>query len=69
MDNNLPISPELLEILACPSCKSEVVLTRDRNGLECTACHLIYPIRDGIPVMLIDEATRASSGSEEEAPE
>ena len=69
MDNNLPISPELLEILACPSGKSEVVLTPDRNGLECTACHLIYPIRDGIPVMLIDEATRASSGSEEEAPE
>ena len=61
MENELPISPQLLEILACPSCKSEVVLTQDRNGLECTSCHLVYPIRDGIPVMLIDEATQASS--------
>ena len=64
MDNDLPISPELLAILACPSCKSEVVLTPDQNGLEGTACHLIYPIRDGIPVMLIDEATRAGSDPE-----
>ncbi len=69
MDDDLPISAELLEILACPSCKSEVRLTPDRDGLECTACHLIYPIRDGIPVMLIDEATKPSTASAEEAPE
>jgi uncharacterized protein YbaR (Trm112 family) len=58
MEGDLPISAELLEILACPSCKAEVVLTADRTGLECTSCHLVYPIRDGIPVMLIDEAIK-----------
>lgn len=60
MKNDLPISQELLEILACPACKSEVVLTEDKSGLKCTACQLVYPIRDGIPVMLIDEATKES---------
>jgi len=54
----MAISPELLEILRCPSCKSEVKLTPDNSGLKCVnpACSLLYPIRDDIPVMLIDEA-------------
>jgi uncharacterized protein len=50
------ISKELLEILACPLCKEEVKLTADGNGLKCVKCHRVYPIRDGIPVMLIEEA-------------
>ena len=50
------ISKELLEILACPVCKEEVGLTPDGNGLKCVKCHRVYPIRDGIPVMLVDEA-------------
>jgi len=50
------ISPELLEILACPKCKGEVCLTEKEDGLTCGACKLLYPIRDDIPVMLIDEA-------------
>ncbi len=65
MENDLPISQELLEILACPACKSEVVLTKEKSGLKCTACQLVYPIRDGIPVMLIDEATEESSETNE----
>lgn len=48
------IDPELLEILACPKCKADVVLQGDR--LVCTKCGLRYPIRDGIPIMLIEEA-------------
>ena len=52
----MAINPELLEILACPVCKSEVLLTADGNGLKCRACYRVYPIRDDIPVMLIDEA-------------
>lgn len=52
----MPISKELLEILACPLCKEEVKLTPDGNGLKCVKCHRVYPIRDDIPVMLIDEA-------------
>jgi uncharacterized protein len=48
------ISKELLDILACPLCKEEVFLEEDR--IVCRKCGRRYPIRDGIPVMLIDEA-------------
>ncbi len=48
------IDKELLEILACPACKAPVVEREER--LVCTRCGRRYPIRDGIPVMLIDEA-------------
>jgi uncharacterized protein YbaR (Trm112 family) len=50
------IDPKLLEILACPYCQADVVL-KDDNRLVCVKCRRAYPIRDGIPVMLIDEAT------------
>ncbi len=55
----MAISPELLEILCCPKCHSEVELKADGSALKCTNkdCALVYPIRDDIPVMLIDEAT------------
>jgi uncharacterized protein YbaR (Trm112 family) len=52
----LPIDPKLLEILACPVCKTPVEL-KDENRLVCVQCRRAYPIRDGIPVMLTDEAT------------
>jgi histidinol-phosphate phosphatase family protein len=50
------INKELLEILACPRCKGTIVLTKKGDGLICKACRVIYPIKDDIPVMLIDEA-------------
>jgi uncharacterized protein YbaR (Trm112 family) len=50
------ISADLLEILACPACKAKVELKPDGSGLKCTECKRAYPIRDDIPVMLIDEA-------------
>jgi hypothetical protein len=52
------IDKELLDILACPKCKSEVRLDEPAQRIVCVspACGLRYPIRDGIPVMLIDEA-------------
>ena len=53
----MAINPQLLEILACPECKEEVKLTTDEKGLKCMKCHRVYQIREGIPVMLIDEAT------------
>ncbi len=56
----MAINQELLDILACPACKAEVKLTSDEEGLKCVSCHRVYPIRDDIPVMLIDEATRES---------
>ena len=52
----MPIKPELLEILACPLCKEPVALTSDGNGLKCAKCRRVYPIKDDISVMLIDEA-------------
>ena len=56
-DKNMAISKELLDILACPKCKGDLVLTEQQDGLICNACRLMFPIRDDIPIMLIDEAT------------
>lgn len=52
----MAVSKELLEILVCPICKTPVELMQDENGLRCPSCRLVYPIRDDIPVMLVDEA-------------
>ena len=52
----MPISPELLEILACPKCKGDIRLNESKDGLICDNCKLMYEIRDDIPIMLIDEA-------------
>lgn len=49
-------SRELLEMLVCPVCHTHVELTADRQGLRCSSCHVIYPIRDGFPVMIKEEA-------------
>ena len=62
----MTISQELLDILACPVCKTEIKLTADSKGLECISCHRIYPIRYGIPVMLVDEAIIDTSGLDDE---
>jgi hypothetical protein len=59
----MAIDPQLLEILACPVCKEDVKLTADDKGLKCVKCHRVYPIKDDIPVMLIDEATIDSERS------
>ena len=53
----MAVDPELLEILVCPACKTPVQLVNDGAGLKCNQCHRVYPIKDDIPVMLIDEAT------------
>jgi uncharacterized protein YbaR (Trm112 family) len=55
---SMPISQELLEILACPKCKGEIHLNPTDDGLVCDQCRLMYPIREDIPVMLIDEAIK-----------
>ena len=50
------ISKDLLDILACPRCKNDVYLTPAEDGLICESCQLLYPIKDDIPVMMIEEA-------------
>ncbi len=54
----MALSKDLLEILACPRCKGDIRLTEKGDGLLCDKCKLLYPVKDDIPVMLIDEATR-----------
>jgi uncharacterized protein YbaR (Trm112 family) len=56
LDDSMAISKDLLEILVCPVCKAVVELKADQSGLKCVECHRVYPIRDDIPVMLVDEA-------------
>lgn len=55
----MAVSPELLEILRCPKCKSKVEIKDDGSALKCVnhECALVYPIKDDIPVMLVEEAT------------
>lgn len=55
--SEMAISAELLEILICPACRAKLELKADGSGLRCVSCHRLYPIRDEIPVLLIDEAT------------
>ncbi len=50
------LDQKLLDILVCPKCKGDLDSNRSENGLICVACRLEYPIREGIPVMLIEEA-------------
>ena len=52
----MAIDRELLEILACPKCKGDIFVAEKEDGLICKSCKLLYPIRDDIPIMLIDEA-------------
>lgn len=47
---------DLLDILACPQCKGKITPDANHQTLSCHACKLAYPVRDGIPVMLVDEA-------------
>jgi uncharacterized protein YbaR (Trm112 family) len=55
---NVNVDPQLLEILVCPSCRAAVEEVDAGSVLECTGCGYRYPVRDGIPVMLIDEAEK-----------
>jgi len=54
------IDEDLLAILACPKCKGGLKYLEAREGLACEKCMLLYEIRDGIPVMLIEEARELS---------
>jgi uncharacterized protein len=53
----MSLAPELLAILVCPKCKGELQYRERESTLDCPTCRLRYPVRDDIPVMLIDEAT------------
>jgi uncharacterized protein YbaR (Trm112 family) len=54
------ISEELLTILACPACTGNLEPDAERVSLLCRSCNLIFPVRDGIPVLLVDQSERIS---------
>ncbi len=56
MDQSVPVDPRLLEILVCPVTKGPLEYDRERNELISRSARLAYPIRDGIPIMLPEEA-------------
>jgi uncharacterized protein YbaR (Trm112 family) len=53
----MAVDPALLQLLVCPKCHKPLALVHDDTGLKCPECHRVYPIKDDLPVMLIDEAT------------
>ena len=57
-EQNMDLTPEFLEIAACPACHSKFAVDYDKSELVCTgqACGLAYPVQDRIPVLLIDRA-------------
>lgn len=55
----MPLDERLLEILVCPECHGDVDYKERRHLVVCRGCGLRYPVRDGIPVMLVEEATRS----------
>jgi uncharacterized protein len=57
------LDERLLDILVCPACHAGVEHKERRHVLVCTGCGLTYPVRDGIPVMLVEEATRPRRSS------
>ncbi len=61
------LDKKLLDILVCPRCKGKLVYRKQESELVCRADRLAYPIRDGIPVMLVEEARELPP--EEEVPE
>ncbi|MBI5249875.1 MAG: Trm112 family protein [Desulfomonile tiedjei] len=52
----MAVNQKLLDILVCPKCKGDLILTENQDGLICNSCRLKYLIKDDIPIMLIDEA-------------
>lgn len=53
----MSLSPQLLAVLVCPRCKGALEHREAEASLVCASCALRYPVRDGIPIMLVDEAT------------
>jgi uncharacterized protein YbaR (Trm112 family) len=57
----MAVDQALLAILACPNCRGEVELKESESVIECRSCHYRYPVREDIPVMLIEEAEKPAA--------
>jgi uncharacterized protein len=67
MEGSFAIDPKLLEILVCPLTKAPLRYDRAAQELISDEAGLAYPIRDGIPIMLVDEARRLDEPAKPEA--
>ena len=56
------VSKNLIELLVCPACRGDIDYKERRNLIICTECGRHYPVRDGIPIMLVEEATIPDKG-------
>lgn len=59
----MSLNADFLEIVRCPACRARVALKADGSGLKCESCHRVYPIRDDIPIMLVNEAQIETEGT------
>ncbi len=64
----MTLSTKLIEMLVCPLCKRQVVQAETGAFLECHSCQLIFPVRNGIPVMLVEEAEEKCQQTERAVP-
>ncbi|MCA1591751.1 MAG: Trm112 family protein [Acidobacteria bacterium] len=53
----MSIPQDLLDILICPACQGRVELKADGSALKCVECRRVYPVKNGIPAMVVEEAT------------
>jgi uncharacterized protein len=52
------LDKDLLDLLVCPACKAALLYDSAQDTLTCSQCRRVYPVREGIPILLIDQATR-----------
>lgn len=52
----MTLNTDLLAVLACPKCKGSLKLKPKEDGLGCSKCKVVYPVKDEIPIMLVDQA-------------
>ncbi|HEY0081101.1 MAG TPA: Trm112 family protein [Pyrinomonadaceae bacterium] len=53
----MKVTQEFVEMMICPACKGRVELKQDASGIRCVECRRVYPVRDDIPAMVVEEAT------------
>jgi uncharacterized protein YbaR (Trm112 family) len=60
------LDEKLLELIGCPACHADLAVDAQAEELVCTGCGLAYPVRDDIPVLLVDEARRPESAASDQ---
>ena len=60
----MPITADFIETfrVVCPACRGKVVLKEDASGIKCTECRRVYPVRNDIPALIVEEATVEDEG-------